>query len=102
MTTALLIFLGVILWMAGALCLILYVVARMLGSKGWDDSNMTNALRLISHMTLHPEDFLKMYYLSKDEIDYLTLVGLKPSKPFWYLDKDEFSEVVKSRPESKL
>lgn len=52
--------------------------------SGWDDSNIFNVFRVLCHLALHPKDFINMYY--KDG-----------SKPFWYLDKDEFSEVVKSR-----
>jgi hypothetical protein len=98
MTIAMLICLGVILFLAGSISLIIYMVVRMLGSSGWDDSNMTNALRLISHTVLHPEDYLKMYYLTKADLAILEQHGFKPSSPFWYLDKDEFSEVVKTRP----
>lgn len=53
--------------------------------SGWDDSNMTNILRVLAHLATHPRDFTEMYY--KDG-----------KKPFWYLDKDEFSEVVETRP----
>lgn len=86
------------LFLAGGISVILYMVIRMLRSSGWDDSNITNALRLISHMVLHPEDFLKMYYLSEDDIIFLQENGFYPDKPFWYLELDEFSEVVKTRP----
>jgi len=52
---------------------------------GWDDSNFFNVLRVLCHLAMHPEDFVKMQYPDG-------------KKPFWYLVKDEFSEVVNSRP----
>lgn len=61
---------------------IIYLRAR---KTGWDDSNIFNVFRVICHLALHPNDFTKMYYLNG-------------SKPFWYLTKDEFSEVINSRP----
>ena len=51
----------------------------------WDDSNMTNILRVFAHLATHPDDFVQMQYPDG-------------KKPFWYLTKDEFSEVVKTRP----
>jgi len=77
-----------------------YMVWRMLRCDGWDRSNMTNALRLISHTVLHPDDFGKMYYLTDEHKKALEYSGFKPSQPFWYIDKDELSEVVGTRPES--
>lgn len=74
----------------GALFAIGYILWRMMRSDGWDDSNITNALRLLSHVTLHPEDFGRMYYVTKE--------GEIKGRPFWYVDKDELSEVVKTRP----
>lgn len=72
------IFIGLIL-----IPIIIFLRARHSG--GWDDSNMTNLLRVLAHLATHPSDFKEMYY--KDG-----------KKPFWYLDKDEFSEVVDTRP----
>lgn len=62
--------------------LIIYLRAR---TSGWDDSNIFNVFRVLCHLALHPDDFTKMQY--KDG-----------KKPFWYLTKDEFSEIVESRP----
>lgn len=70
----------------GVFVLLAYMVKRMLSSKNWDDSNITNALRVISHVVAHPDDFGKMQYQDG-------------SFPFWYINKDEFSEIVKTRPE---
>lgn len=55
---------------------------------GWDDSNFFNVLRVLCHLALHPDDFTKMQYPDG-------------KKPFWYLIKDEFSEVVNSRPDEE-
>lgn len=82
----------------GAFLLVGYMCSRMVGSDGWDDSNIANALRLLSHVTLHPEDFGAMYYLTKYQQDCMTDLGEKPERPFWYVDKDELSEVVRTRP----
>ena len=84
----------------GAVTLLGYMIHRMMGKPGWDDSNITNALRLLSHVTLHPTDFGKMYYinehariiLNRNEFHFTNR-----DRPFWYVDKDELSEVVKSR-----
>lgn len=84
--------LGVI---SGVTLLLSYMVWRMLRSDGWDKSNATNALRLISHAVAHPEDFGHMYYT------VLSAGGrtrLASRKAFPYLLQDEFSEVVKTRP----
>jgi hypothetical protein len=51
----------------------------------WDDSNFFNVLRVLCHLALHPKDFTLMQYEDG-------------KKPFWYLTKDEFSEIVVSRP----
>lgn len=82
---AVLIWIGVTSFLLGVISLLAYLIYRMMKNPGWDDSNLTNALRLLSHVTLHPHDFGKMSYPDG-------------KKPFWYVDKDELSEVVKSRP----
>ena len=89
-------------FIAGVIALLAYMIGRMMRNDGWDDSNMTNALRLLSHVTLHPEDFGKMYYLTDQEVDKLKADpdfdwGVH-RQPFWYVSKDELSEVVKTRP----
>lgn len=63
--------------------LILFLRARKDGS--WDDSNMTNIFRLVAHIATHPSDFPKMQYPDG-------------KKPFWYLTKDEITDIVNSRP----
>ena len=74
-------FLGVIIG-----CFLIPVIIFLRARRsGWDNSNMTNILRVLAHLATHPRDFIIMQYPNGD-------------RPFWYLDKDEFSEVVKSRP----
>lgn len=69
---------GVILFPIG-----LFLRAR---KSGWDDSNIFNIFHVLFHLALHPDDFTKMYYKNG-------------KKPFWYLTKDEFSEVLYVRPQ---
>lgn len=54
----------------------------------WDNTNLINPLRFYAHIILHPGDFAKMIYPDG-------------TKPFWYLSKDEFSDVVKTRPQNR-
>lgn len=63
--------------------LLLFIRARK--DASWDDSNMTNIYRIIAHLATHPSDFGKMQYSDG-------------KKPFWYINKDEFSDVVDTRP----
>ena len=63
--------------------LILFVRARR--DPEWDDSNMLNIYRVVAHLATHPGDFGRMYY--KDG-----------KRPFWYISKDELTEVVDTRP----
>jgi hypothetical protein len=89
-------------FLSGVFILLGYMLWRMMRNDGWDDSNITNALRLLSHVTLHPEDFAKMYYLSDDQIIRLLTTATEGDAlkaPFWYVNKDELSEVVDSRPD---
>ena len=81
-------------FIAGFLFGIFFFIAfgayRALSDPEWDSSNATNFLRLLAHVFLHPGDFGRMYYRGKGD-----KIG---KRPFWYLDKDELSEVVKTRP----
>lgn len=88
---------GIGLMLAGAILTLAYMAKRMLGSKAWDDSNLTNAIRLIAHITAHPDDFGEMYYIDNNTLEQLKQSGVNLRKPFWYINKDEFSEVVKTR-----
>lgn len=96
-TIATLALIGVILFVAGFVGCVMYIVARMMKTIG-DDSNMNNALRLLSQATIHPEDFGRMYYLTQAQMDLLRNNGHEPDRPGWYVDGDEFADVVKSRP----
>lgn len=63
----------------------LFIFLRARRDRSWDKSNMMNIYRLIAHIATHPSDFGKLQY--KDG-----------KKPFWYLSKDEATDVVDSRP----
>lgn len=82
----------------GMFCLLGLFVFRMLRNYAWDDSNITNALRLLAHVAVHPDDFGEMYYLDDEEYEFLDNAGFEIQQPFWYINKDELSEVVKTRP----
>ena len=97
LTIAGLIVIGFILLIAGFIACIIYIVARMMKTIG-DDSNMNNALRLLSQATIHPEDFGHMYYLTHAQMDLLRNNGHEPDRPGWYVNDDEFESVVKTRP----
>lgn len=86
-----------IIFIAGALALLFYIVWRMMRTIG-DDSNMNNPLRLLSQATIHSEDFGYMFYLTKDQLALLRNNGHEPDRPGWYVDEDEFEGVVKTRP----
>ena len=99
LTVSTLALIGVILFIAGFIGAVFYIIFRMMRNDGWDDSNMTNGLRLLSHVTLHAEDFGAMYYLSPDMLKLLKDNGHDPEQPFWYVSEDEFEGVVKTRPD---
>lgn len=66
--------LGVLLFPA-----LLFLRARR--SNKWDDSNIFNIYRVIAYLAIHPNKFGALR--DKDG-----------NRPFWYISKDEFSEVV--------
>ena len=84
-------------FITGVVTLLGYMIMRMMGSDGWDDSNITNALRLLSHVTLHPEDFGKMYYLSdvqrKIIMETMVYTDNAPKRPFWYVSGSQDSTI---------
>lgn len=88
---------NIVIFIAGFVGCIMYIVARMMKTIG-DDSNMNNPLRLLSQATIHPEDFGRMYYLTKDQMALLRNNGHEPDQPGWYTKLDEFAGVVKTRP----
>lgn len=99
MTVAGVVLLGLILFIAGFVGAVFYIVLRMMKNDGWDDSNITNGIRLLSHVAIHSEDFGAMYYLSPEMLSLLKNNGHDPERPFWYVSEDEFEGVVKSRPD---
>jgi len=66
--------------------LVIFIRARR--SSSWDDSNMMNIYRIVAHLAVSPSDFGKMMYEDG-------------KRPFWYINKDEFSEVVDSKPDKE-
>jgi hypothetical protein len=85
-------------FVTGVFGLLIAAVVRMLRADKWDDSNILNALRVLSHVIAHPHDCAEMYYLSEDEYETLAGMGYDLRKPFHYINKDEFSELMKTRP----
>ena len=85
---------GILGFLIGVFSLLGYILYRMMKNPGWDDSNITNALRVLSHVTLHTEDFGKMYYVYEDTAGVIQI----SHRPFWYVSKDELSAVVLARP----
>ena len=85
----------------GVVALIGYGAYRATNSDGWDNSNVLNWLRLLSHCFMHPEDFGHMYYIDSGTEDFLIDANRLHllDKPFGYINKDEFSEnFPESRP----
>ena len=88
-------------FMLGIFTLFGYMIYRCMKNMT-DKSNMTNAMRLLNHVVLHPQDFGKMYYLTSEQYGKLVILGIDPAedfqRPSWYEDQDEFEGVVKTRP----
>ena len=76
------------IFILGMLSLPLAIFIRARRDDAWDDSNMTNIFRIVAHLATHPSDFGKMQYEDG-------------KKPFWYINKDELSDVVDTRPTKK-
>lgn len=76
---------AVLAFLLGVLLAPVVFFLRARRDEAWDDSNMTNMYRLVAHVVAHPSDFGKLRFEDG-------------SNPFWYINKDEFSEVVKTRP----
>lgn len=71
-------------FLLGLLCCPLVIFLRARKCEQWDKSNMFNIYRVVAHLATHPDDFGKMYYDNGE-------------KPFWYIDDDEFNDVVRTR-----
>lgn len=88
----------------GVTLLLSYMVTRLMSNLDWDKSNITNALRLLSHVVLHPNDFGKMHYITPAQHAMIeqflpeTAEQIRTQKPFWYVGLDELSQVVRTRP----
>ena len=63
---------------------------QFMKSPETDDSNLFNYLRVFGHIAKHPGDLGRLYYISKE--------GEIGKRAFPYIDKDEYSEVVRTRP----
>jgi hypothetical protein len=73
------------IFLLGALALPALIFIRARRDKSWDDSNVTNIYRVIAHLAAHPSDFGRMSFEDG-------------KLPFWYINKDEFGDVVDTRP----
>ena len=69
----------------GMICCPLLIFIRAKRDGSWDDSNMMNIYRVVAHLATHPSDFGRMTYEDG-------------KRPFWYINKDELSDVVDVRP----
>lgn len=89
-------------FLLGALTLYGYMVKRIWeNDDSADDSNINNPVRALNHFVLHGRDFEHAYYLSREEVARIEQelgIPMGGRRPFWYHDKDEYSEVVKTRP----
>jgi len=83
------ILIGLCSFLLGLFAFPLIIFLRARRDAAWDDSNMSNIYRVIGHIGAHPSDFSKMRYIGSGK------------NPFWYISKDEYGEVVKSRPEDE-
>lgn len=79
-----LIVVALLAFILGLLCCPLVIFLRARKYDQWDKSNMFNIYRVVAHLATHPDDFGKMYYDNGE-------------KPFWYIDDDEFTDVVRTR-----
>ena len=76
---------GLCMFLLGVILTPLVLFMRARRDDSWDDSNMMNIYRLVAHIATHPSDFGKVQYPDG-------------KKPFWYINKDEITDIVDSRP----
>ena len=85
----------------GAICLFALMVERLWHNDDkdtrFDDSNVHNPVRVITSVILHPKDLNRQFILSDELIRKLELEGYEMKSVYWYIDKDEHAQVVKSR-----
>ena len=92
----------------GLLLFIGLATYRAVTSGEFDDSNITNWLRMVAHLILHPGDFAFAWYAKRvtlyDKEGKLQIVRVATRRVGWYVNKDELSDVVdvRPRPEEKL
>lgn len=79
---------AIAIFIVGMFSLPLVIFLRARRDASWDDSNMSNIFRVVAHLATHPSDFGRMQYEDG-------------KKPFWYINKDELSDVVDTRPNKK-
>jgi len=69
-------------FVVGVTGLLGYMIWRLMSNLEWDDSNMTNALRIVSHIVLHPNDFFRLYYMTDEELRvFVEIFGREPDRP---------------------
>ena len=85
-------------FLLGMISTYVIMVARMMRNRRADDSNLNNPSRVLNQFIIHEHDFMEMYYLTEAEMDILNRSGFDPRLAFWYWDKDEYADVVKTRP----
>lgn len=64
----------------------------------FDDSNVHNPVRVLTGTVLHPKDLNRQFILDDKAIQILKDEGYQMRSVYWYIDKDEFSQVVRTRP----
>lgn len=70
-----------------------------------DDSNIGNPVDALNHFVLHGRDFQHVYYLSLEEVarvEQELQIPMGGRRPLWYMDKDKYSQILKTRPPFKL
>lgn len=80
----------------GVLLTLGYASWRMMRADGWDKSNMTNPIRVLSHIVMHAGDLAYMYYAKRNPDNYQEYIATRRAFP--YIGQDEISEVVQTRP----
>jgi hypothetical protein len=72
---------GILSFILGILLFPLMLFIRARRNSEWDDSNIFNMYRVVAYLAIHPDKFGR---LQDEEGNY----------PFWYINKDEFSDIV--------
>ena len=72
----------------GVLLCPIMIFLRARKCEGWDNSNMTNIIRVFAHLGAHPDDFAKMQYPDG-------------TKPLRYVHKHEFTVMANTTHKKK-